>query len=113
MLISPLYNIKLDVFHFVQRMVEGDVWAEGHIQRWKKVTEEWEYKVKKNEEVIKKLEKKREHYEGELVLISMPYKLTWIHWIWDIICVLSNKMLSGGCGHSMHPVINNVLFHVC
>ena len=40
---------------------------EGHIQLWKKEAEEWEDKVKKNEEVIKKLEKRREHYEGELV----------------------------------------------
>ena len=82
--ISPLYNIKLDVFHFVQEKVRGAVGVEGIIQLWKKTAEEYEDKVKKNEEVVKKLEKKREHYEGELVLVnSMPYKLTWIHWPWD------------------------------
>ena len=54
---------------------------EGLLQYWKKEAEELEDKVKKNEEVVKELEKKREHYEGELVLInSMPYKLTCIHW---------------------------------
>ena len=65
--VSPLHNIKLDVFHFVQRKVTGDVRAERGIQHWKKDAEEWEDKVKKNEEVVKKLEKKREQYEGELV----------------------------------------------
>ena len=80
----------MDVFHFVQDKVRGDVWAEGEIQRWKKEAEEWEDAVKKNEEVVKELEKKREHYEGELVLVnSMPYKLTWIHWPWDNIYVLT------------------------
>ena len=40
---------------------------EGEIQLWKKEAEEWEDKVNKNEEVVKKLEKKKEQYEGELV----------------------------------------------
>ena len=53
------------MFHFVQRKVQGDVVAESGIQRYKKEAEEWEDKVKKNEEVVKKLEKKREQYEGE------------------------------------------------
>ena len=65
--VSPLYNIKLDVFHFVQDKVMGEVGAEGDSQRWKKRAEEWEDKVKKNKEVVMKLEKKREQYEGELV----------------------------------------------
>ena len=42
--------------------------AEYWIQRWKKNAEEWEDAVKKNEEVVMKLEKKREQYEGELVI---------------------------------------------
>ena len=95
--VSPLYNIKLDVFHFVQYKVRGGAVAEDHIQYWNKKAEEQENEVKKNEEVIKKLEKKREHYEGELVLVnSMPYKLTWIHWPWDSIFV----HMTGGCGHA-------------
>ena len=53
------------MFHFVQQKVWGDVWEEGDIQRYKKEAKEWEDKVKKNEEVVKKLEKKREQYEGE------------------------------------------------
>ena len=70
--------------------VFGVLMAEGYIQRWKKEAEEWEDKVKKNEGVVKELEKKREHYEGELVLInSMPYQLTCIHWPWDSIFVLT------------------------
>ena len=65
--VSPLYNIKLDVFHFVQGKVRGNLGAERHIQHWKKEEEKCEDKVKKNEEVVMKLEKKREQYEGELV----------------------------------------------
>ena len=53
------------MFHFVQDKVRGAVWAESTIQHRKKEAEEWEDKVKKNEEVVKKLEKKREQYEGE------------------------------------------------
>ena len=68
--VSPLYNIKLDVFHFVQLKVRGVMGVEGLIQHWKKRAEEWVDAVKKNEEVIKQLEKKREHYEGELVLVN-------------------------------------------
>ena len=49
----------------MQRKVKGDVGAEGVIQRWKKEAEVREDAVKKNEKVVKKLEKKREH-EGEL-----------------------------------------------
>ena len=52
------------MFHFVQHKVKGDVRAESEIRHYKKLAEEWEDKVKKNEEVIKKLEKKREQYEG-------------------------------------------------
>ena len=51
----------------MQAKVRGDVGAEYDIQHWKKRAEEWENEVKKNEEVVKKLEKKREQYEGELV----------------------------------------------
>ena len=53
------------MFHFVQKKVQGDVGVEINIQRHKKSVEEWEDKVKKNEEVVEKLEKKREQYEGE------------------------------------------------
>ena len=53
------------MFHFVQKKVQGAVGAEDYIQVWKKLAEEWEDKVKKNEEIVKKLEKKREQYEGE------------------------------------------------
>ena len=63
--VIPFYNIKLDVFHFVQEKVRGVVGAEGDIKVWKENAEAWEDKVKKNEEVVKELEKKREH-EGEL-----------------------------------------------
>ena len=54
------------MFHVVQRKVSGAVTVEGDIQQWKKRAEEWEDEVKKNEEVVRKLEKKREQYEGEL-----------------------------------------------
>ena len=56
------------MFHFVQEKVlgtVGDVWAESKIQQYKKEAEEWEDKVKKNEEVVNKLEKKKEQYESE------------------------------------------------
>ena len=49
----------------MQRKFQGYVGVEGHIQHHKKLAEKWEDKVKKNEEVVKKLEKKREQYEGE------------------------------------------------
>ena len=49
----------------MQQKVHGVGRAEDEIQRHKKSVEEWEDKVKKNEEVVKKLEKKREQYEGE------------------------------------------------
>ena len=54
------------MLHLVQR---GDVVA---AQRYKKEAEDWEDKVKKNEEHLKKLEsekKKREQYEGELGVV--------------------------------------------
>ena len=57
------------MFHFVQWKVQGVVEVvrvESKIQRCKKLAEEWEDKVKKNEEVVKKLEKKREQDEGDL-----------------------------------------------
>ena len=38
----------------------------GHRIDWKKAADEWEDKVKKNEEVVEKLEKKKEQYEGGL-----------------------------------------------
>ena len=55
--------MSLDMLHLVQC---GNVeWA----QDYKKEAEEWEDKVKRNEEHLKKLEsekkKKREQYEGE------------------------------------------------
>ena len=54
----------------MQGKVRGEVGAEVGIQYWKKDAEKWEDEVKKNEEVVKELEKKREHYEGELVLVN-------------------------------------------
>ena len=51
----------------MQGKVSGLVGAERHIQRYKKEAEKYEDKVKKNEEVVMKLEKTREQYEGELV----------------------------------------------
>ena len=51
------------VLHLVQR---------GHVeeaQRYKKEAEEWEDKVKKNEEHLKNLGKKREQYESELGVV--------------------------------------------
>ena len=55
------------MFHFVQKKVQiqGAVGVEGDIQYYKTEAEKWEDEVKKNEEVVKKLEKKREQYEGE------------------------------------------------
>ena len=50
------------MFHFVQRKVWGDAGAEGYIQRWKKEAEEWEDKVKKNQEAITIIVKRREQY---------------------------------------------------
>ena len=41
----------------------GEGWR--YIRRYKQLAEEWEDKVKKKEEVVEKLEKKREQYEGE------------------------------------------------
>ena len=61
-----VHFIILDVFHFMQLKIRGDVGAEGAIQYWKKREMEWEDRVKKNEEVVMKLEKKRKQYEGEL-----------------------------------------------
>ena len=61
-LINSLGNVMLDVLHLVQ------VGSVVKAQDYKKEAEEWEDKVKKNEEHLKKLEseKKREQYEGEL-----------------------------------------------
>ena len=53
------------MFHVVQNKVSGAVWVESEIQHWKKRAEYWEDEVKKNEAVVEKLEKKREH-KGEL-----------------------------------------------
>ena len=53
------------MFH-LQRKVMGVLGAAGRIQDWKKEEEQLKDKVKKNEEVVHKLEKKREQYEGEL-----------------------------------------------
>ena len=53
------------MFHFVQWKVQGDAEAEGNIQHYKKKAEEWEDKVKKNQEAITNIQKKREQYEGE------------------------------------------------
>ena len=58
------------MFHVVQDKVRGGVWAEGKIQRYKKKAEEWEVKVKKNEEAVGKLEK-REQYKGELWVVFL------------------------------------------
>ena len=55
----------------MQRKVRGAVGAESNIQRYKKSAEEWEDKVKKNEEVVNKLEKKREQYEGEWLAVLL------------------------------------------
>ena len=65
-LINNLDNVMLGVLHLVQ---DGGVYW---IQRWKKVAEEREDQVKKNEEHLKKLEsekKKREKYDGELGVV--------------------------------------------
>ena len=53
------------MFSIVQKKVQGDVGVQSWIQCHKKEAEEWEDKVKKNEEFVKKLEKKKEQYEGE------------------------------------------------
>ena len=53
------------MFHFVQRKILGDARAEGEIQHSKKQAEVWENKVKKNQEAISNIVKKREQYEGE------------------------------------------------
>ena len=53
------------MFHFVQCKVQGDAWTEDEIQHFKKEAEEWEDKVKKNQEAISIIEKQREQYEGE------------------------------------------------
>ena len=53
------------MFPVVQNKVQGIFWVENDIQRCKKEAEKWEDEVKKNEEFVKKLEKKREQYEGE------------------------------------------------
>ena len=56
------------MFHFVQDKVQ---WGRARypceitIQLYKKRAEEWEDKVKKNEEEVKRLEQRREQYEGE------------------------------------------------
>ena len=56
----------------------------GSSQRYKKKAEEWEDKVKKNEEHLKKLEyEKKREYEGELEwssgIVLIPCRLTGIH----------------------------------
>ena len=55
------------MLHLVQRGIVEQA------QLWKKEAEEWEDKVKKNQEHLKKLEskkkKKREQYEGELGVV--------------------------------------------
>ena len=51
--------------YIVQSKVRGDVLAEDWTQRWKMEAEKWEDKVKKNQEAITNLKKKREQYEGE------------------------------------------------
>ena len=53
------------MFHFVQEKVQGYAGAEGYIQRYKKAAEEWEDKVKKNQEAISNIEMKKEQYESE------------------------------------------------
>ena len=58
------------MFHVVQGKVWGNVGVEVDIQRYKKQAEEWGDKVKKNEEVLTNLEKKREQYKGELRVVQ-------------------------------------------
>ena len=53
------------MFHFVQSKVLGVDGAESDIQHHKKQAEEWEDKVKKNQEAISNIQMKREQYEGE------------------------------------------------
>ena len=46
--------------------------AKDQIQVWKKEAEEWDEKVMKNEDAVKQskeVKKKREQYEGELLVI--------------------------------------------
>ena len=62
-IMSP-YQIEC-VFHFVQYKIWGDASAEDNIQQFKKEAEKWVDKVKKNQEAISNIEKKREQYEGE------------------------------------------------
>ena len=57
------------MIHVVQDKVRGNVGAEGWIQQWKKIAEKREDEIKKKEDVVKKLEKKREQYEGELWVV--------------------------------------------
>ena len=53
------------MFHFVQYKVEGYAGAENGIQHCKEEVEEWENKVKKNQEAVSNIVKKKEQYEGE------------------------------------------------
>ena len=58
------------MFHFVQGKVQGNAGAMGrhiqsNIQHWKKEAEEWEDKVKKNQEAVSNIQKHKEQYEGE------------------------------------------------
>ena len=54
------------MFHiFVQAKAQGFAMAEGAIQDFNKAVKEWEDKVKKNQEAITNLVKKREQYESE------------------------------------------------
>ena len=53
------------MFHFVQQKVVGVAGVEGLIQRYKKAAEEWDDQVKKNQEAVSDINKKREQYEGE------------------------------------------------
>ena len=53
------------VLHFVQKKVLGYAVIPGYIQHHKKQAEEWEDKVKKNQEAFSNIKKKREQYEGE------------------------------------------------
>ena len=55
----------------MQDKVRGTVGAESGIQRYKKLAEECEDKVKKNEELVNKLEMKKEQYEGEWLVVLL------------------------------------------
>lgn len=59
---------SFDFINFIQRQVWGAVTADQYVEQWKKEAEEWEKKIKMNEEHLKKLESAKEPYiDGKLL----------------------------------------------